>query len=653
MEDHNPVTSIQLICCSFNEWFHKQCLKEQAVSLGDKFKCPSCGDTDSFRENMQMNGIYIPESSGIALYRSLRDENVDVEAAPPTKRRRIHKDWIYQQTFSSKSEADEYLENGNWRYFYSNTSTAGERITYRCGLVKFAGVQCEAGVVLIYDSRSSKIQLLVADAAHTHDNAPNKVVEIPLETQAEIRKLYEDNVTRPSMILANLVKKGLERPPKAKFDTFMKKLRHERYGNEKINCGQLEKWLQDNTSLPESDMEPFILNYEMNCEDKDKLDFRFFVSTKLLLQQAIGANKIHTDATYKINWQGFPVLVIGTTDLHRSFHPIGVAVCTTEQQKDFKFIFASVKQALNNIFSAEFKPKYLVADAAKAIHNAGVEVFGDILLVIMCWYHMRKNVSDHLPQFISDSKKQTQFLFDLDRLQLVKTIEIFDVAVQLFMIKWREESVGLIEYFENQWVHQNRNWFEGFAKQTPSTNNALESFNRLIKDNHTLRERMELGKFRIELFEMVKSWSRAYTSGLKTVILDAPELPLKLWTAGYNWAEENVKITNRRRGNKIIYRSSTVQTIDDSTNWQCFDDYKKNSFDFYDTVFKFPISRDNWLISECDCENYFKLYMCEHIIGIALRMKCITAPAEAKHVPIGQKRKRGRPAKAKPALVRQ
>lgn len=203
-------------------------------------------------------------------------------------------------------------------------------------------------------------------------------------------------------------------------------------------------------------------------------------------------------------------------------------------------------------------------------------------------------------------------------------------------------------------MHHNRNWFEGFGRHVPSTNNGLESFNRLIKDEYTLRERMDLGRFRVALFDMVNTWSLLYANGTKT-FNEAPELTLDLWTAGYNWAKENIKITSRRRGGRIIYRSSTTETIDESTNWECFDSFKTKAFSLNDTSFNYPISRENWLSAECDCKDFFKLYMCRHICNsiYAIRRKCITAPAEAKTIPIGQKRKPGRPRKAKKALARQ
>jgi len=52
-----------------------------------------------------------------------------------------------------------------------------------------------------------------------------------------------------------------------------------------------------------------------------------------------------------------------------------------------------------------------------------------------------------------------------------------------------------------------------------------------------------------------------------------------------------------------------------------------------------------------DCPYYFKNFLCKHLIGLAIRLKAVALPVEAKNIPIGLKRKRGRPAKAKKALL--
>lgn len=52
--------SLKLICCSDMNWYHKNCLKQMAFDLNDDFDCPNCGSRQEFRENMLLNGIYIP-----------------------------------------------------------------------------------------------------------------------------------------------------------------------------------------------------------------------------------------------------------------------------------------------------------------------------------------------------------------------------------------------------------------------------------------------------------------------------------------------------------------------------------------------------------------------------------------------------------------
>ena len=53
------------------------------------------------------------------------------------------------------------------------------------------------------------------------------------------------------------------------------------------------------------------------------------------------------------------------------------------------------------------------------------------------------------------------------------------------------------------------------------------------------------------------------------------------------------------------------------------------------------------------CPRFMKKNICKHTVGMEIWLGMCDAPAMAKTVPIGQKRKRGRPAKAKPALIRQ
>lgn len=579
----------------------------------------------------------------------------DEPVEPAQKRQRTKQNWIFDRTFDSPEDALTFLKAEIvWSYKYKNSSFAGVIVTYRCNKMKFRGKQCPALIYLLYDANDkSKVHLFRNDCEHSHDS-DNAVYEMDPELAATIQQLFNMRL-KPKAILYNLITKGLVPPPKAKFDTFLKKLHVQRYGEEKIHLGTLEKWLKDNKVVPENDTEPFIVNYKIDDKNPTDIKFRFFVSTKKLLSHAINARKMHADATYKLIWQGFPVFLVGMTDMRRKFHPFGIGVATNETIDDFEFMFKSIKDIVFELFGTAPNPNALISDAATSIRNGFEKVFGQNKTIIMCWAHMRRAVVKKLPEYLKDKRKQNSFLADVDQLQLSKSPEIFSNSSKLFLKKWRSSSKDLVDYFEQIWLVQHPNWYEGVLKLTPSTNNALESKNKLIKDEHTLRERLDIGNFRTVLYEMLTQWSIEYHTNLNA-IHDTVHIDLQMETKGYNFAKLNLKINAKRCGNTIMYRipasiDHQLQSIDDSTNWPSFDVFKKNSFAFFDCYFPFPLNSENWKLATCDCSDFFKLFMCEHVVGIAIRMKMYTVSPEAKNVPIGQKRKRGRPAKAKKALV--
>lgn len=44
-------------------------------------------------------------------------------------------------------------------------------------------------------------------------------------------------------------------------------------------------------------------------------------------------------------WQGFPVIVVGTTDARRKFVLTAFAICTEEKTRDYEFVFRGLQQA--------------------------------------------------------------------------------------------------------------------------------------------------------------------------------------------------------------------------------------------------------------------------------------------------------------------
>ena len=68
-------------------------------------------------------------------------------------------------------------------------------------------------------------------------------------------------------------------------------------------------------------------------------------------------------------------------------------------------------------------------------------------------------------------------------------------------------------------------------------------------------------------------------------------------------------------------------------------------------IVSLPTVNEKWKEGNSTCPYFLKKYMCKHVIGLAIRLKLAKPPAATKDVPIGQKRRRGRPSKATKALI--
>lgn len=552
--------------------------------------------------------------------------------------------------FDNVTQVQEALSEENaWSVHYSNESEEGKKTYYRCNKVKKRGPQCSAKRYLLYDSTSDAVFMYKTEADHDHEGKVLSKHGLSEGVKLEINKLFDLHM-KPKAIMTALTKiEGIQVPKMTQLRNYLSDQRRALYGKHTISLGELEQWLQDNSVLPEDPHQTFVIAYEISEGDAA---FRFVLSSKYLLKLACDVDILHADATYKFIWQGYPVLIVGTTDKQRKFHALCLAVSTTEQKDDFQLVFRSMKYKIQSLFSRPFKPTILVADAAKSIQNAFIEEFEDTT-VRMCWAHAKRKIQSRIE---SDVKRsiQKQMLADVDTLHSVTNRDIFNTASELFLQKYDDQS-KFIAYFKEQWLVQNQNWYLGAAPASPSTNNALEAFNKVIKDTHTLRERLQLSRFLILAKEMVNEWSTKYINNPEeNFIAKSPIISLRQWTNSYNWAKlpKEIVITSRDDESFTCYQvpGAEAQKCKVFENPpENFDEFKEQMFSRWEVTL--PINKEEWAQGKCTCPTFFKMYMCKHVIGLSIRLKYTVPPVEAKNIPLGQKRKRGRPSKAKPALI--
>ena len=117
-----------------------------------------------------------------------------------------------------------------------------------------------------------------------------------------------------------------------------------------------------------------------------------------------------------------------------------------------------------------------------------------------------------------------------------------------------------MSYFEKEWIDSNDGWYEGVELYVPSTNNALEATNKVVKDEGTYRERHVLSRFLVIASDIVKNWSVERNTNIPNAkkFAKQPDINLQLWTSAYQWAKLQKDITCVENGTKknILYTST-------------------------------------------------------------------------------------------------
>ncbi|KAL0831843.1 hypothetical protein ABMA28_001373 [Loxostege sticticalis] len=539
-------------------------------------------------------------------------EYSDQEQNIPMKKKRVYQSWVFVAKFDSASLAHKVLDQENiWSINYSNESEEGKKTYYRCNKVKKRGPQCSAKRYILYDSLSDAVLLYRTEDGHDHESKESTERGLSEVVKLKVNELLDLNLKPKAIMTALSQVEGLKLPKMSQLKNYLNDRRRALYG-------ELERWLPDNSALPENLHEAFVTAYEIS---EKEASFRFVLSSKYLLELARHVDILHADATYKLIWQGYPVLIVGTPDKQRKFHAICLAVSTSEQKDDFKLVFKSMKDNIQLLFESIFKPTVLVADAAKSIQNAFNEEFEDTK-VRMCWAHAKRNIQSKVESLVKKTT-QKQILADIDILNSITNQDDFDKATNCFYKNMTMKV--LLRILKN-------------TPLSPSTNNALEAFNKVIKDSNTFRERLQLSRFLFLAKKMVNEWSIKYTQEpVEKYVAESPEISLKDWTDSYNWAklQKEIVITTNDSENFTYYRVPAAEAK------EC-------------AVFEKPPEKFDEFIEQLFKKNGLKVHALAqhlHIIGLAIRLKYAVPPVEAKNIPLGQKRKRGRPSKAKPALI--
>lgn len=391
-----------------------------------------------------------------------------------------------------------------------------------------------------------------------------------------------------------------------------------------------------------------------------KLYFRFVFSTLFLLNMFKSVEKVCIDSTYKLNWCEFPLTILGTVDRSKKFHPIAFACTTNETVDDYAFVFDAVKNKIKQYFSTRFEPTTLISDAANAIRNAFYRIFPNATIDIMCFAHVLRNVDKQ--KFKSKNNKKL-IKEDIILLQQAPEKKIFFFMAKIFCAKWKPIEADFIKYFEKHWLGVHCNWFEGASVYTPSTNNAQEAVNNVIKTKVTLRRRLPMNQFMLSMMKLISEYSAELGNETREYSKE-PKIGTKMWGEGILLQQNSFKSfpikasTSHPDHRSFIVPSSKCQNESieyykalGNKKWTSFDEYIQHGFQqFYKVKLK---PSDSWKSeSICTCTCFMKEYMCKHIIAVALKEEVTECPDDYDPMLLSNnKRRRGNSKKAEPALV--
>lgn len=330
----------------------------------------------------------------------------------------------------------------------------------------------------------------------------------------------------------------------------------------------------------------------------------------------------------------------------------------------------------------EMNIKRFLSDAAKSIRNAAIRVFGQDLLLVMCFAHVFTNFDKQLKSQVKDKEDFESIKADLRLLQLSQNFPVFDKASKLFLIKWSTKYQQLMNYFDQNWLKQNSNWFEGASPLYASTNNANEATNRWLKDNHLLRNRKSLSELKEACIGIVDFWGKIHHN-----FALEPLIKFKSWKKAFLWSEGSTKFLEDKESRRswIEENSDEIEDEEDARSaveiknevwyvaanqknkqqiskswikkhqlmkWETFDEFRKVNFSLYRINIQTPTT-STYFPSLCSCKNFFKNYHCEHSLGMLLKLKLVNVPRKyaRRLAQIEPRKKRGRPKKATPALM--
>ena len=273
---------------------------------------------------------------------------------------------------------------------------------------------------------------------------------------------------------------------------------------------------------------------------------------------------------------------------------------------------------------------------------------------------MIKNCRKQLENQVSNQSLRNDMLQSIYYIQIAGSEAEFNILNRFFSDKYKPIAPTFIAYYEKEWLQDLKYWFKGAHHLFPSNNNGLEGANNSLKV-WQFRDRLPVNEFISSMIEYVHRYSIERNADSESSFSSEILLTTKVHTDAYLWAktlqqrEYNAFETDAGDRFLVVKSNSSDSNVALRDLLEMF--LKRNQTWPEDGL---EIRRNHFISAiflkicessvECSCSEFLKNYICKHSLGIMQQLEMVNVPEEATLLPLGVKRKPGRPKKALSAL---
>ena len=312
-----------------------------------------------------------------------------------------------------------------------------------------------------------------------------------------------------------------------------------------------------------------------------------------------------------------------------------------------------------------------ICDFADELHNSLQATFPGITVLTKCYPHLIRAIVRRGKKQMKDPFNNDQVKADVRSLSEITSGVEFEHAVSLFLRHWQgaKKEHEFVAYFQEQYLGRHRSWYVGVNDPgLPTTNNALESHNRKLKEEGTQHKLTSIGVFLKKMSVLLQH----YSVELCDQFPNFPTIPNQVWEDAQVWGKDYARFVVTKDGKWYCPTPSYMQWYQKNEDknqlktdlasyinnvnlirGDSFKKYMKRRGNFI-TLQLLPQPVGEYIHFSCTCVAYFKKAVCEHVVGWGLVKKKFNLPVQ-KNLQLLQARKRngGAPKKSGPCLNRE